>query len=725
MVKPKPKGFSMLELIFTVGLMGMSAGLFMLSGGTRLKAKPGADAMAEALANELGQARLLAMRQLSPVAVMFPCDGNRPHSASLYQLEGLTNPHVSRSHNFAGDFPGFSLFIGNWSGQETQDPLVVGTKWSDFDVLEWLPNAREKDSALVFMPDGTVRGTRSGAGLPQFNGEYHIAVSAGVSYSGDTLNGAGETNTVCINGGGAIRVESGLAGSSRKATGTMRDSNPPSAPVAQTYAGHALGNPQGNSSLPEPEGTEPTTIAPDGFATVTAFAVDQNQSGERLFLRWDVNPPAGRDKGVFSIALDNDRGAAMDFNPKATTLAGSTAAITPAYQSSYQWRPPANAQPLDLFTLRLMIQNQDTGVWQEVAIKDVVIAPYGSVLFEHSKPGERALYRMQANGTGKKRFQVSPSTRAQPLNYREFCPAASPDGNRIVFLSDDRPGVPAGCQDIFLTDREGLTCVQVTQGLYCEAPCLSPDGSHVAFKRFIAGSPDRYELCVVPVAPMTRATDPLTTLNTNGPPNTALHGFRTAPASPPSPTPTNYLSHVYREDRLCWVPSAPRDKIYFTKTILGHTGTPASGISRTGNHPFVFEIEMNRDSTQFSVPTESFVGSFHYGSWSPAWSPFSRDIYRPVDGADFEGDPFIKLNTPGWSLPALGSPGFHDSQPTPYLVGPGANTEALLIVRSPAGDAGNFHRICRLPRGATNDNQIVSITQDLSTSNCTWPVYLR
>jgi hypothetical protein len=704
MAEARRKGFSLLELVFTAGLMGMSVGLFMLSGGTRLKAKPGVDALAEALANDLGQARMLAMRQLSPVAVIFPA-GSSPHSASLYQLEGLTNPHISRSHNFAGDFPGLAFFVGNWSGTESQDQLAVGTKWSDFDVDQWLPNARANDCALVFMPDGTVRGMRNHAGLPQFDGEYHIAVAAGVGYSGDNLNAAGETNTVCINGGGAIRVENGLPGSSLRTTGSMQSSGPPAPPVAQTYKGKAQGVPQGNSSLPAPSDGEPTTIPPDGFVTVTAFAKDQNNSGERLFLRWDVDPPPGRGKGVFSIPLDDQKGAAMDFNPKATTFDGS-AQVKPAYQSSYQWRPPIDAQPKDDFRLQLKIQNQDTGVWSTVRIQHVTIAPYGAVLFEYSKGGERGLYRMHANGTGKKRFHVAPSTPAQPRNFHEYCPAVSPDGNRILFLSNDRPGVPAGCQDIFLTDRDGLTCTAVTRGLRCEAPCFSPDGSHVAFKNYNGSA---YQLCVVPVAPITTAITASHVLPSGG--GGVLDGKETA---------SGFLRHVYRDERICWLPGSP-DRICFAQTLYNHQ---AAGYE-LGDHPFLFYDEVQRDGTPISGPTNLNPDYLQYGSWAAARSVFSGNFFCALDGSDHQGDPFIKLDGPGWSLPALGSPGFYDSQPTPYLRGQGAGTEALLISRSPAGDPANNQRICRLPRGATNDSEIESITQDLNASNATWPVYLR
>ena len=679
----------------------------MISGGTRLKAKPGVDSLAGALANDLGQARMLAMRQLSPVAIMFPCDGNRPHSASLYQLEGLTNPHVSRSHNFAGDFPGFSFFHGKWSGTETLAPLVAGTKWTDFDVADWLPDAREKDCALIFMPDGTVRGTRGGAGLPQFNGEYHIAVTAGVVFSGDTLTGAGETNTVCINGGGAIRIESGLTGSSLPTVGTFSNSSPPSAPVQQTQLGHALGGPVGNSA----DSSNPTTIPPDGFATLTAFAVDDHESGERLYCSWKVVPPSGRGDGVFSIPLDANKGTAMDFNPKATVVEGVADFVKPAYQSSYQWHPPADAEPGDIFKLQLLLQDQGTGIWSPVGIaKQVKIAPYGAILFAYAKGSERRLYRLNANGTGKRRFHVFPSTPAEPKNYHEFSPSVSADGNRILFLSNNRDGVPPGCQDLFMTDRNGLTCLQVTNGLHCEAACMSPDGSHVAIKHLVGS---QYQLCVVPVAPVTTGVP--TQLPTSGPPGTAFDGITTA---------SGFNLNVYREDRLTW---ASNNKIYFTKTFLNHLAVPnpIDGPPQTGDHPFIVEINVTRDGGYVSGPANSFPESYHYGTWSAAWSPYSGDVFRTVDGSALPGDPLLKLNSPGWVGDSMGSPGFHDTQATPYLNGSGAGSEALLLVRSPSADPNQNRQICRLPRGSTNDSEITSITPELTTGNATCPIYLR
>lgn len=716
----------MLELVFTAGLMGISVGLFFLSGGTRMKAKPGVDAMAEALANDLGQARLQAMRQLSPVAVMFPCDGGRPHSASLYQLEGLTNPHISRSHNFAGDFPGFSIFAGKWTGSETPTALVAGTKWSDFDVVQWLPSVWEKDTALIFMPDGTVRGTRAGANLPQFDGEYHLAVSAGVSYTGDTLNGAGETNTICINGGGAIRVESGLAGSTLPTLGTVVNSATPSTPVAQTQVGHAKGESKGASSLPSPSNGKPTRIPPDGYATITAFAQDQNQSGERLFLRWTVDAPPGKGDGVFSIPLDPSKGTAMDFNPNATVIDGG-AVVKPAYQSSYQWHPPADAEPDEIYKLQLRLQDQATGTWLPVQIeKEVKIEPYGSILFEYSRGSERSLYRMNVNGTGKSRFHIVPSTPAEPTNYQEFSPAASPDGKRIVFLSTDRAGVPGGCQDIFLTDRNGLTCSQVTRGLICEAPCLSPDGTRVAFKRYLTAT-NSYQICIVPIAPtVTPGTVPAGLPDAGpgqNPPTTqfssaVLEGIKTA---------SGWNLNPYREERLAWVPGSP-DKLYYTKTFMNHLATPnpADGPPVTGNHPFLVNLDITRAGQYLGGPFNSFPEDFHYGTFSPFWSPFSGQLYRTVDGSALQGDPLLRIFPPGWTVgSAMGSPGYHDSQPSPYLTSTGAGSEALLLVRSPSSSPGDYHSICRLPRGATNDSQIDSITSELSSSNATCPIYLR
>ena len=700
------RGFSLLEVVFTVGLLGLSAGLFIVSGAQRLKTKPAVTALANVLANDLGQARLLAMRQLSPVAVVFPSNSVAPHCSSLYQLEGLTSPRIARSQNFAGEYPNISLFVGSWNNTESTAPLLVGTKWTDFDINQWLalPAARQNDSAFVFLPDGTVQGQRAGSGLPHFNGEYHIAVCAGVNYSGNNLNGAGDSMTVCINGGGAIHVESGLAGSSLVTRGSMKSSQAPAAPVHRDALQHAMGDPQGSSALPAPaDSGEPTTIPPDGFATITAFAEDSNQSGERLFCRWKVLPPAGRDDGVFSIPLDPGKGVAMDFNPDARVIQGGSPMVKPAYQSTYMWRPPANAQPGDIFRLQLTLQNQATGEWQDVGMaKKVQITPYGAVLFQYDKGSSRRLYRMKPNGTGKSLFHIYPSTPAEPIaGYHEFHPAASADGSRIAFLSDNRPQVTG--TDIFLTDRAGVTCVRVTQGLHCESVCLSPDGARVALKNWDPVA-HRYTLCTAPVYPL------------NSPPYTNL---KTLAGDIKGINNTSGMEkQCFLEDRLCW--TANNEILY---------------CDNTGSGPWLHKQKVHNDGTADGAPSQvSLTLATDHGCWAAQWSSRFHEIYSTIDGGTALGDPLIGTGGSNTQNACFSSEFFWDTQPTVIEYNPGQ--KGLLWVRAACPDnlAPGSNLEIKLIRSLPNplqpndplpDAQVVPLTGDLPSGNSWFPVYLR
>ncbi|MFN8613313.1 MAG: hypothetical protein U0931_37595 [Vulcanimicrobiota bacterium] len=704
MHKRNRKGFSLLEVIFTVGLLGVTTGLFMVSGAQRLKSKPAVTALANAVANDLGQARLLAMRQLSPVAVVFPSNSQGPHSSSLYQLEGLTCPRITRSQNFSGEYPNISFFIGSWNPGESTTPLVVGTKWTDFNVSQWLdlPNARKNDSAFVFLPDGTVQGRRNGAGLPQFGGEYHIAVCAGVTYSADHLNSAGETMTVCINGGGAIHVESGLTGSSIVTKGSMQSTHDPAAPVHRDAIEHAMGDPKGSSTLPAPpDTTTPTTIPPDGFATVTAFAEDTNKSGERLFCRWKVLPPAGRDDGVFSIPLDAGKGAAMDFNPDARVMQSGSPTVKPAYQSSYMWRPPANAQPGDIFKLQLTLQNQATGEWQDVGVaKKVQITPYGAVLFQFDKAGKRRLYRMKPDGTGKRLFHIYPSTPAEPIpGYNEFHPAASADGSRVAFLSDNRPQVTG--TDIFLTDRAGATCTRVTQGLHCESVGLSPDGARVVFKDFDPVT-NKYNLYTAPVYPM------------NVPPYTNrkllvsdVKGINNT---------TGLQKQCYSEDRLAWTSN---NEILFCGDNSGK--------------PWILRQRVNPDGTPDGTPHAIGLGlGTDHGCWAAQWSSRFNEIYSTIDGGTALGDPLIGVGDSSTQNEDFSSEFAWDTQPSVVEYNPGQ--KGLIWVRAacpdnlgPGSNLG-INLVRNLPAPSSNpmpDAQIVPLTGELSSGNAWFPVYLR
>jgi Tfp pilus assembly protein FimT len=670
-----PRAFSLLEVIFTVGLLGLSAALFALSG-SGLKSKPQVEALAHVLANEFGQARLLAIRQQSPVALVFP-GGGKPHSTSLYQLEGISSPRITRAASFAGDFPGLTLFVGSWNN-ETRDPLVVDTKWSRFPLETWIPTPSQNDYAFIFMPDGTVRTND----LPQFDREYHVVVSAGVGgYVAQSVPGGslpvqpetyrptalGDSRTVCLNAGGAVRIDNGLTGSSLIPRGKMASLTPPAPARQVTFLGSAEGDPKGTSSLPAPQGSEPTTVPPDGFVTLTTFAADLRSSGERLFCSWKVIPTATASTGLgaYSIPVSDNAGAAMDFNPLANLGTGGLGA---AFQSSWQWRPPADAQPGDIFTMALLLQNQQKQLVDVQIEKKLKVLPYGHILFESDRQGTPFLYRMNPDGTGQRRFHIRPSKPSKPLAFAEYWPAASGDGQRIVFLSDRGPG-PA---DIFLTDFNGDEFVALTSGQRCEAPCLSPAGDRVAFKRWAGGS---FELCTMSVA---------------GGAYQVLDTGLSGAFSNPDPVETQKM----REDRIAWREDGT---VFYTKANQLHAVTlNASGavVAAAG-------------------PAAGWNGA--YGSWSPYWSPQSNSLYYTRDDGAGPGDPLVGKDQAIYSLSEF----WNEGQPCSIQYG---TQEWMLTVRTSTTVAGpdQIYLIQPAPPG---DPLMARALTSQGANRC--PVYLR
>jgi TolB protein len=97
------------------------------------------------------------------------------------------------------------------------------------------------------------------------------------------------------------------------------------------------------------------------------------------------------------------------------------------------------------------------------------------IAFVSERDGDRAVYVMNADGTGVRRL-TSATTYAP-----ELYPASwSPDGSKIVFSGSY--GATPGCQDVFLASLDGTEPTQLTDQQGCNNhPIWSPDGSTIAF----------------------------------------------------------------------------------------------------------------------------------------------------------------------------------------------------------------------------------------------------
>ena len=71
---------------------------------------------------------------------------------------------------------------------------------------------------------------------------------------------------------------------------------------------------------------------------------------------------------------------------------------------------------------------------------------------------------------------------------KNFSPSFSPDGKRIVFLSDRDFSSWGSSNEIYTMDSDGTNQTRVTKNDYDDgSPCFSPDGKQIAFTSVRAG----------------------------------------------------------------------------------------------------------------------------------------------------------------------------------------------------------------------------------------------
>ncbi|MEW6279501.1 MAG: prepilin-type N-terminal cleavage/methylation domain-containing protein, partial [Candidatus Eremiobacterota bacterium] len=217
------RGFTLIETLVVIFILALllALGILQTRGAT---GRAETRAVAEMLADEFRTARQRAIGSGVPVGVGLPTQGmTRPHSRSLYLLEGFNPPRIARVKPLEREFPTACYFVGHWALDPSQldDPSATNTviqpplasNWGDFDPTLWQVPFPQ-DHLFVFSPSGLVTSNRR----VLFDGAYHVVVSRQVNFSGGSVGGQAsflvtavcEPYTVSISPAGRIAVREGL-----------------------------------------------------------------------------------------------------------------------------------------------------------------------------------------------------------------------------------------------------------------------------------------------------------------------------------------------------------------------------------------------------------------------------------------------------------------------------------------------------------------------------------
>lgn len=679
--------FSIIELAVSAGLVSLVGGMMLISMGPG-RARAGAGSMAQALANELRQARQLAISSQSPVAVVFPsgagAGGARPISTSFYQLEGFTAPTVTRSVDYKGDFPGCAVFNGSWStdastyansGAPTNqaNPAVAGHKFGALDLDKWLPTYAKQDYCIIFGPDGTVRSND----LPTFDYAYHLLVSSGVA----AVNSAGtppntklatqpayfspvrlgETQTVTIDVGGAITVSPGVrsVASGAVAVGGRSDNYQAAAPARGPSSAVAPAPATPTVAVlpatPDPAAGAAVTVGPDGYVTLECTVVDNANSGERLYCQWQVTPDPGNagvsQTSAYSIPVQTGRGAAMDWDPSGNGGAGQ-------WKSLWQWRPPVGGQPGDKFQLSVVVQNSAGAALTAAITRRVDVCPPGQVLYQQTTLGfaGASMAVMNPDGGGKHRLHFYPFSELNPVPANEGDATSTIDGERIAFLSSRPPtvgGTPLTSLQGFVGDRDGHHCFQLTNEVSSiQDPTISPLGNLVAYKMF-DGTATRMFVINADPNPANRIRYEIVDLDLNGRGLSCYNGVVTDPAV------------RYAFDRIAWdsrvADSAYNNTLYYTCNRLGG-GTEIRKVQVTLN-PAGQPISATAPTTIESGPPAR-------GARSPFFfTDLAGDSRLFFTADDSDSYSAFKVDGTGAAQFAVFSGGLKEDVPVPWMDG--------------------------------------------------------
>lgn len=462
----KNRAFSLIELVLVCLLLsGML--IFTITNFGSQKKRASSQSLVQVVAAELQSARSLAIRSNAPVAVCFPtARGTLAHCQSLYLMEGLARPRITRVVDYSREFEQSVLALGCWGSCNITRPSS-GENFSSVAPQRWLGNGF-LDYALIFTPDGAVTSND----LPLLDGSYHILAAGQVAYSPTgappgtasmttppayfTIDKVHAAHTLTISPTGSVSFQTGVVGGGVTIVPQAFAMGPPAPrPVVPTQAAVA---PVISQIDVQPRATlkPKMTVQQGRNLTLKVDASDAN--GDPLFCSWTSEGVGGGPPGVFSTPANSP----MQWDPQRQLWSLTTT-----------WSPPPTSVVGDGYKLECKVSDPSNRFATRLSpvLDPVTVIPPSRLVYSFKNPSNSDIAIINADGSGFKRLTT--------LAGDNVYPCLSPDGTKIVFTSSR-----TGQSEIFTMNVDGTDQKRLTTNTASDwSPHWSVDGSQIFFGR--------------------------------------------------------------------------------------------------------------------------------------------------------------------------------------------------------------------------------------------------
>lgn len=475
-IRTKRRGYSLMELVVGMMLIGIALSLIVPSGQTTKDAAT-TKTSAEELVARFRQARQAAMTKSVPVAVAFPIEGDALQTTEAYFLEGEVNPKVSQRWKIQQPFPEVAYYVGSWSGPEWAPAPVMKTASSNFKPGTWFGPAEPPSArTFIFTPSGNVVSEAQAA-----DGKYRVVVAMGVQSGGGYLTAASTPYTVWISPSGEVGMESGLHkgevySSYDKRSGPLASYVAPEEtgntnPVVQIMPGKTKAGPKAYPDTVNPKTNNGNIISVDAVLTLEVRVKDAE--GDPPYFRWRATEAERLDDDGVSFNKERNMDLWGGRFSNLTEVRMEWDAETQEWVGRDTWAAATGDEGGNRYKLECEIQDRKGGVTKTAFPVDgnfLVTSNEPWVLYKTWNPANRAeLWKMRLDGTEHTPVCSFPH---QDVHYGQW----SPSGTEVIVGATD---------GVYRVSADGLAKKKIVSvnlnGGTLDGCCLSPSGDAVYY----------------------------------------------------------------------------------------------------------------------------------------------------------------------------------------------------------------------------------------------------